>query len=349
MKILMIGLGSIGQRHVRNMRRLYGDDVELIAYRVRGLERTLTDSMQVDEGVTPEKRYDIRTFYDLDEALREKPEVAFVTNVTSAHVSSALRALKAGCDVFVEKPLSDRMDGIAALKSLADSAGRIVFVGFQNRFHPALLALKEELEGDAIGELVSADVVMGERVATMHAYEDYRDTYMVRKDQGGGVVLNQQIHELDYIYWLFGKPRSVFSIMGASGCLESDVEEYASSLYVHERKGRCFPVYAHADFFQYPSSRFCRIVGVDGALELDLSLAKLTKINNRGDVKVVSFEGFERNDLFIAELEAFMNVVETRLKPEIGLEDAVASMQMALAAKKSANEKRVVEIDEIEW
>ena len=59
MKILMIGLGSIGQRHVRNIRRIYGDDIEIIAYRVRRLQQTFSDAMQIRDGVNLEEEHHI--------------------------------------------------------------------------------------------------------------------------------------------------------------------------------------------------------------------------------------------------------------------------------------------------
>ena len=100
MKILMIGLGSIGQRHLRNLASYLGNDAVFLAYRVRGLQRTLSDTMQIREGISLEEEFSIRSFYDLDEALAQKPEIAYITNITREHIPCALKAVQAECDVF---------------------------------------------------------------------------------------------------------------------------------------------------------------------------------------------------------------------------------------------------------
>lgn len=100
MKILMIGLGSIGQRHLRNIKRVLGDEAEIIAYRVRGLQRTFSDTMQIRENVSLEEEFHITSFSTMEEALSEKPEVAFITNPTNLHIACATACAKAGCHLF---------------------------------------------------------------------------------------------------------------------------------------------------------------------------------------------------------------------------------------------------------
>ncbi|MBQ9438807.1 MAG: Gfo/Idh/MocA family oxidoreductase, partial [Lachnospiraceae bacterium] len=107
MKVLMIGLGSIGQRHLRNLFRVLEEAPEVLAYRVRRDPKVFSDDLQVLQGEDVESKYGITVFTDLEEALAKKPEAVFITNVTSAHMEAALAACKAGCDLFIEKPLSD--------------------------------------------------------------------------------------------------------------------------------------------------------------------------------------------------------------------------------------------------
>src|SRR5580698_4268156 len=100
MKILIIGLGGIGQRHTRNLRALLGDSVEIIAYRVRRLTHVVTPTMVADQQRNVEDVYNIRTFHSLEEALAQKPDVALVCNPSSLHVPVTRACLEAGCDVF---------------------------------------------------------------------------------------------------------------------------------------------------------------------------------------------------------------------------------------------------------
>lgn len=347
MKILMIGLGSIGQRHLRNLRALYGKRIEILAYRSRGLKRTFSDSLQICEGVDVEKEYQVRSFYDLQEALNEKPDIAFVTNITSQHVSCALAAAKAGCHLFMEKPVSDTFQGIRELKEAVQRNNKIVFVGFQYRYHVCLQELKNYIMGGLLGNLVSVDAQMGERLDTMHGYEDYRGTYMARKDMGGGVILNQQIHEMDYIQWLFGVPESVYAVSGKNSGMDIDVEDYCSALYKIPRKGSILPVYIHADFLQTPPVRRCKVVGESGVAEVDLIKNRICLSKKSGEVIRKSFPDFGRNEMFINELRDFMECVSLNKQPDLSLDEGLVSLRMAIAAGKSGKEGRVVNLCEI--
>lgn len=196
MKILMIGLGSIGQRHLRNIKRVYGEEAQILAYRVRGLKRTFSDTMQIRENVSLEEEYNIKSFADLSKALLEKPDIAYITNITKSHIPCAIACAKAGCHLFLEKPISDSLDGIEELAKIVAEKKLKVFVGYQNRFHPGIQYLKQFLAEGSIGRILSVRSVVGERLTTMHTYENYKDTYMARKDMGGGVLLNQMCMSL---------------------------------------------------------------------------------------------------------------------------------------------------------
>lgn len=143
MKVLFIGLGSIGQRHLRNLYKLYGNELTIIAYRVRGFQMTFSETMQIRKNIDLEKEYNIKSFTNLEKALAEKPDIAFISNVTRAHIPCAIAAAKASCDIFLEKPISDNMDGVAELKQIVEEKNLKVFVGFQNRYHPAIQMTKK--------------------------------------------------------------------------------------------------------------------------------------------------------------------------------------------------------------
>ena len=101
MRLQVVGLGAIGQRHVRNLRGLLGDQVELVAVRSRGLGRVLSDALTMESAEGVCERYDIRAFRTLEEGLAAKPEAVLVCNPTSLHLETALAAARAGCDLFV--------------------------------------------------------------------------------------------------------------------------------------------------------------------------------------------------------------------------------------------------------
>src|SRR3954454_18060573 len=148
MKILMVGLGEIGQRHTRNLRTLLGDTAEIIAYRVRRQTHVVTPTMSADHSRSVDA-YSIKPYSSLPEALAQKPDIAFVCNPNNLHIPVALECVRSGCDLFIEKPLSDSLDGTQELINLAEARNRVVMVGYQLRFHPCLRKLMETVQSGA--------------------------------------------------------------------------------------------------------------------------------------------------------------------------------------------------------
>lgn len=335
MKILLIGLGSAGQRHMRNLRRLLGEEAEFIAYRVRKFKRAFDDNLNVIEGQNVSEMYHIREFDDLNDALNDKPDIAVISNPNSMHIDCAIEVAKHGIDIFMEKPVSNRMDGIDELYQIIEKEKIILYVGFQMRMHPCITRLKQDIENGVIGKTVSVDCHMGELLTQMHKYEDYRVMNESQAAMGGGVVLCQ-IHEIDYLYWIFGTPTEIYAVGNKYSDLQIDVEDAASSLWRYgDEKG--YSITLHQDFLQTPPVRKCRVVGTKGQIEIDL-LSNKYSILKKGIVKEENFHDFLRNDMFIKELETFLNYVKTRKSQMLSLEDGVGSLRIALAIKKSMNE-----------
>lgn len=339
-KILMIGLGSIGQRHVRNLRTLYGDGIELIAYRSRGLKTTFTDSLQIREGVDVEKEYRISAFTDLDEALAQKPDIAFITNVTAKHLSCARKAAEAGCHLFIEKPLGDvySQEEIDGLRDVVREKKLVVYLGFQNRYHPCISRIRQVYDSGMLGEILFAETDFSERLTTMHTYEDYRQTYMANRALGGGPVLNLQMHDLDLLQWFFGMPEHVTGVLQKQSGIEIDVEESASAVLHFRRNDRVFTVQAHTDFLQFPPTHRIRIVGTEGRIEADLLTAKCRLRLGSEEEEERAYPDFVRNDMFLRELREFMDCVERGdTKAPIGLEDGIRTLWIAEAIRTNGS------------
>src|SRR5437899_225678 len=211
MRVLVVGLGSIGQRHVRNLRALLGDQVELLAVRVRGLNHILNDALQVESPDGLCEKYGIRTFGNLEQALAHKPEAAFVCNPNSLHITTALAVARAGCHLFIEKPLAHEYAGVEELIAIVERRRLVATVGYQLRFHPCLTTTHRLLESEAIGRVLAVRAEMGEYMPGWHPYEDYRGAYAVHRALGGGVLL-AQIHDMVYLFWFFGLPRKIFTL-----------------------------------------------------------------------------------------------------------------------------------------
>jgi predicted dehydrogenase len=332
-KFVIAGLGSAGQRHLRNLQRLQ-PSAEYIAWRVRGRNLLIDDRVQATAG-TPETAYSLRVVGRLEDALAERPDGIIVANPISMHCETALAAVHAGCAVFIEKPLAHRWDGVPALLDDRARSGVPVMVGYQMRFHPVVRRVKEHLDAGRVGRPVSALLHFGEYLPDMHAYEDYRDSHASRADQGGGAILCLS-HEVDIAHYLFGEPSSVYAAGGHLSELDMDVEDTALLSLEHSWEGRRLPVSVSLDFVQRPPQRYGEVVGDGGTLRWDLRepLVSLYDVAT-GAWEHERFPEFNRNQLFIEEMAAFLRAIETRATPELSAESGARTLLTALAAKKS--------------
>lgn len=344
MKVLFVGLGAIGQRHLRNLVKLF-PDAEILAFRKRRENFVLSNKMEVLEGENLEEKYNIRVFNDLDNALLQKPDIVFITNPTSMHVDAALKAANSACDLFIEKPISHTMEKIEELQQIILERNLHAFVAYQNRFHPCIKKAKEILSSDALGNILATHIEVGEDIRLWHKYEDYRISYAARKELGGGAIVTQ-IHEIDYACYFFGHPTSVYTIGGNLSHLEVDVEDTANILLSFEKDGRAFPVHIHMDYLQNPPSRGCKIIGSHGRIEFSLINLQIVCYNEKGEITLQeSYADFDRNDMFLEELQLFLDIRQGKVKPTLTFDEGMISLAVALAAKKSMEEKTIVRLN----
>jgi predicted dehydrogenase len=344
MRVVIVGLGAIGQRHVRNLRTLLGDRAELLTVRARGRTHVLSDALKVEAPDGLSERYGLQPIASLEEALVGKPDAVFVCNPTSLHIATALVAARAGCHVFIEKPLGHEYAGVEELIDVVERRRLVAMVGYQLRFHPCLTTTFRLLQAEAVGRVVAVRAEVGEYLPDWHSYEDYRGTYGASRELGGGTLLSQ-IHEMDYLYWFFGLPLQMFSLGGHLSSLDIDVEDVSSTLMQCERNGKRFPVHLHQDYLQRPGSRTCKIIGDRGRIETDL-LALTVRVYAASGQPAEShdFHGFQRNELFIEETRRFLACIQSGERPPVDIREAAQSLRMALAAKESLERGTVVRL-----
>ena len=341
MKVLFFGLGSIGQRHLRNLRSIVGPDLEVAACRTRRRNIVLNDRQRVEENQDLEDKYALTSFGDIDEALAWEPEMVFICNPNSLHMPCALAAARSGCHLLIEKPLSHDLEGTEELAALLDSHRKVGLVAYQMRFHPLIRLVQEILVDSGIGRVLSARAERGEYIPAWHPYEDYRESYASRSDQGGGALLSQ-IHEMDYLYSLFGLPRRLFAVGGHLSSLEVDVEDVASVLMACPVDGQEIPVELHLDYIQRPPSQSLKIIGDEGKIEVDFPSMTLVHHRQGELVRREELSDFPRNQLFLDEINHFLACIRGEEKPLVSIRDGAQSLRMALAAKESLQTGRAV-------
>ena len=324
MKILLAGLGSIGRRHLQN----------LAALGVRQLAAvTQNRCVLPSDGLPPFLAFDT-----VESGLLWRPDAVFVCNPTAFHLETALAAARSGCHIFLEKPVSHTLEGIAELAYLVEKQGLILQVGFQLRFHPVFQKIKRTVECGRIGRVVSAHAHWGEYLPAWHPWEDYRAGYSARGDLGGGVVLTL-CHPFDYLRWMLGEVEQVHAIGGHLSGLETDTEDTAL-VSIRFAGGAVGSVYL--DYVSKPPKHTLQIIGDAGRIEWDADFgsAKVYTGDGRGFETISPGKFFERNELFRDEVADFVDCIINHRQPACTLNDGIRALEIALAAKNSIEEQQ---------
>lgn len=331
LKVLVIGGGSIGERHVRNLLAMENCTVAACD-RDPGRRRHLRET------------HCIEVFADRREALRQTFDAALICTPTAAHIGPARDALASGCHVFIEKPFSHTLTGIPALLQQAREQRRVLTVGYNHRFQPALKKIADLLREGGIGDVATVRIHSGRYFlyrTPFHYWMDYRQDYAARSI-GGGVILDSGSHQIDFISSVLGDAQEVFCYAGNLGQLELAAEDVAEIL-IKYRTGAL--VSLHADFIQQPWDTSYEIVGDAGTITWRFSDNVVKHYAASTDAwQHHDFGEFDHNQTYIAEIEHFLDCIRTGKPPRVSPKDAVRSLRVVLAAKKSAKTGRRIRL-----
>lgn len=328
MRFLIAGYGSIGRRHMRNL--LAQGEKDILLFRTH--KSTLPD----DELANFTVETDIRA------ALEHKPDAVIVANPTAYHLDVAIPAARAGCHLLLEKPISHNYERLDILEGALKENQSQVLVGFQFRFHPGLQKIKSLLEDGSIGKPVSVHAHWGEYLPGWHPWEDYRNSYSAREDLGGGVVLTLS-HPLDYLRWLLGEIESIWAFTQKINDLELHVEAVAE---IGLRFSRGTIGSLHLDYIQHPPTHRLEIIGTQGTIRWDKSdgITRLYKSDSTEWIAFAPPESFNRNDLFLSEIQHFIKVIHGKEEPVCTLEDGKRALELAIAVHKSAQYGKLIRL-----
>ena len=255
MKIIFFGLGSIGQRHLQNVVKLY-PEAKIYCYKQSKNTFLIKNGKKFNK-VNILKKYNITQIKSLIEIKKIKFNYAFITNPSSMHLKYAIFLAKLGINIFIEKPLSNSTSNVNKLKKIFKEKRNKCMVGFNLRFNDCYKYIKKKLQINFFGKIYKVDIFNGEYLPNYHNYENYKNTYAAKKKLGGGVLLTQ-IHELDLILSLFGKPKKIISHVCKLSNLKIDVEDNVDIIMAYRNK---FIVNLHMDYFTKPSIRYFKIFG----------------------------------------------------------------------------------------
>jgi predicted dehydrogenase len=240
-------------------------------------------------------------------ALALKPKAAFICTPTALHIEQAIRCAWEGIHILAEKPLSHNGDGIGTLLQVCKETGVYVQVGYMMRYHPHALKIKSWIEDETYGKLVSFSSHWGEYLPDWHPWEDYRESYVAKKELGGGAALTLS-HDLDLALWIMNSNLQHHSLLkNFSSGLEVDVDSAVDFILGFENGTTG---HVHLNFFQKVARREYRYEFTEASVTFNFFKQELEVVQKK-ETNVFILENFERNDLFIIQTRDFFSQIET--------------------------------------
>jgi len=315
MKILIVGLGSIGTRHAKNFSQLGYDN--LVGF------DPLPDRRRVFK-----KELSCKVVSTLDDGLNEQPDLCVIASPNCFHIEQAITAAKHGCHLFIEKPLSNSRYYLPELTQTVKDKDLFVHVGSNWKFHPAFKTMKKILSDQILGKITGTQILAGQWLPDWHPWEDYRNMYSSRKSLGGGVVLDS--HEFDYVSWLLGKIKKVYGFVQHTGILEIETEDVAVACLEFE-SGILGTV--HIDYIQRFYRRRYHISGENGTLEWDYTSGNIILSRVGYDEEVINVKMDDINNMYLLQSQHIINGVLGKEQPVTSLEDASQVLEVLLKIK----------------
>ncbi len=318
-RVLVCGAGSIGQRHVANLVQL-GAEVLLWRKRTAQLDET-AGALQA------------APCHDLETGVAEADAVVVAT-ATDEHMPLALMAARAGKALFIEKPLSNDSTDVAALADEVTARGLVCEIGCQLRAHPALRALAAHLAGGEDGRVLAFRGVVGQRLDEWRPGTDYRKSYSADASKGGGALFDL-IHEIDLALWMVGRISSVTADLRQVSDQEIAADDLANLVLVADR-GAAGQL--QLDMLSPAYRRNFEVVSENAVFLWDYTAGSVRRADRNGEETFASVpRGFQRNDLFLEHMRHFLDrLTEAGRAPLCGLRDGVMALDIALAARRSA-------------
>ncbi len=325
-RILIIGTGSIGERHLRCFQTI--DGVEVAACEPN---ETL--------GRTVAERYGCPLYTSVGEALAAGGwAAAVVCTPAHTHIPIATQCVEAGLDVLIEKPLAVSPEGVAELEALAAGKGATVRVAYVYRSLLPFAKAKELLEGGAVGEPKQVILVNGQHFPTFRPA--YRETYYVRHASGGGAIQDALTHGLHGVEWLVGPIERVFTD-AAHQVLEGVEVEDTVNLIARLRGGVLASFSLNQ--FQAPNESFLFIHGTGGSLRIELH-ARRVGVLARGAQEWVwhDLPVEDRDAAFIRQARSFLDAVEGKPSVVATLAEGAQTLRVNLAALESSRSRKEI-------
>lgn len=323
MKVLIVGYGSIGRRHMQTVKNAKLN-ARYAVYRHRVSDDFVEDGCLFSGNIS--------TLLDW------KPDISIICSPAPMHLQFVPRLLDIGSHLLIEKPISDNLQGVSELVDLARTSDVAVGVGYNLRFIESLRVLRTAVQEKTYGEVRFVSSEVGQYLPDWRPSQEWQSTVTAQSKLGGGVLLELS-HELDYLLWIFGSFNWVAAHLGHISPFGDDVEDFAAlTLSVGgdtaETKGPLINV--SMDMVRRKAERKCKVFCEEGTIIWDGNKNKVTVENSDGEQ--ILFDGEDMtNDTYLKQFEAFLSFTKSGKKAEdlASVEEAMNVLTIVEAARKS--------------
>ncbi len=318
LSVLVAGCGSIGRRHLRVLHELGVRDLRACD--------PITSARKAVAGEVPA----VKLLDSYEAGLDTSPEAVFICSPPKMHVPMAQQAIRAGGHVFMEKPVSDTLDGVDELAIEAEHSRKRLMVGLCFRYHEGVARLREHFDAGRIGRLVCVRALMGEHLPDVRP--DYRDLYSAKYNGAFDLM-----HDVDLALWFADQPvRRIHSLFGNYSDIGIEAPDMVELLIDFEDRSAAA---VHLDFFQRPRRRQFELIGTGGVLSLEfarwdrctVSICKAQNAQWQHEELTT-----DRDNMFRAEDKEFLTAVARDLPLDCTLEEGLKSLRVILAAQRDA-------------
>ena len=286
MNILIVGLGSIAHKHIDALKRL---DIKCNIYALRSSQNNSDEEIN------------IKNIYSLSDINNLDLSFAIISNPTSKHIETISSLLKFNCPLFIEKPLYHKLD-LEDFLSYVNKQNILTYIACNLRFLDSLLFIKKEIK-QGKRRINEINVYCGSYLPSWRT-SDYLRSYSADPDLGGGVHIDL-IHEIDYLYWMFGIPVKVQSVFRNVSSLGIKAYDYANYNLIYEN----FCANVTLNYFRRDYKRTLELVFEDETWLVDL--AQNTVYSGE---EIVYKSEQSMADTFTPQLRYFLQLVEANEK-----------------------------------
>lgn len=327
-RVLVLGCGSIGERHIRCMTQVGGAAIIACDTRPERLE-----AMRELYGVA-------ETALSYDDADLSGVDAVMVCTPTDQHIGPAMRAAESGCHIFVEKPLSVSMEGVDDLIALCKGRGLVFQMGYVMRHHPGLREVSALLDIGTIGKVNVCTIKSAYNIGKYRP--DYPDLYWAHASSGGGVIWDAS-HQQDWIQWLMGPIVQVCAMREHFMLdIDADVED-AAVMILRFASGAIGSI--SLSNCQRDDKRTLELNGTRGSLEWCYDTNEVRLYTEEDNSWRVHRTAHERDDFFMAQARNFLGAIRGENPPAVTGIDGRRALMVSLAAYESAATGKVVSVN----